>query len=280
MDTLTSLLRGLGIFMIIVGICGIGTGLYALKVVHTHDIEKLSTQEIKQSITENSEDLKGKKSEIENSLTGLRDKVYTASQNTMNASESIKESSLSIAKASSELSLASTELSEASNLNNEAADYLNQSAQLLKNWATNYDINGKYEFRYALDSMITASQRLKESSIKLNDTANKLEDTAESLSATSVHLNDTSIELAETGSKLQESSQEFESFKNPVVGILSNTISTLEDWSKSIDSASGVFKNTKKLIYGMMGYFILIHFIILALGIALIAIEINLRYPA
>jgi prophage DNA circulation protein len=288
------ILKGLGIFLILIGISGTIGGIYALKVVSGYGFGTLSEKEagtMKTSISDLVSDLDEHKTKIENTIDNTAASLEEASEAIESSGEKISLTSKTMGSASKNLTNAAITLREASLSNKNAGGSLDSSANYLETWATNFrDANGdpmsldqKTRFDEACAKMKEASNELKETGNRLDSTASNLEKTASNLQATSLHLQESAQELKAVGEKISESSKRHGLLKSAIGDLIVYISDPLKSSVRDVDTAiyttAGVTLKMKTVLYGAIGYFILLHIIMIGAGISLLVIEVNLFYP-
>jgi ABC-type transporter Mla subunit MlaD len=279
-DIPSLILKGLGVVLILVGLTGTVSGFYALKVVHDYDPGELGTAA--GSIVEIRDTLNKNRDEITTNLESGAGKFSDASAAVTEAGAKVESAALTLGSVASSMTQASADMKSASAANKEAGNLLEDAASGLRDWADAYSFNGsslpqKSAFQDAVDKISDASGKLKETGDKLSSSSANLENSAKSLNGTKTKLEEASVELKDTGADLQGASENFGALKKPYQSVIGEMISPLQDTTESLQSGLG--GDTKTYAYLVVGYFILIHLILLGLGASLVIIEINLFYP-
>jgi ABC-type transporter Mla subunit MlaD len=278
-DVPSLILKGLGIILILVGLTGTGCGLYALKVVHDSGGEigtaTGSILEIRDTLNKNRDDI------TSNLETGAG-RFSDASVAVTGAGDEVEAAAATLGSVAASMTRASADMRSASSANKEAGDNLKEAASGLRDWADAYSFNGtplpqKSAFLDAVGRIEDASLKLKETGDRLASSSENLENSAISLNGTRTKLEETSVQLRGTGSSLQGASENFGALKKPFHSVIGEIISPLQDTTESLQAGLG--GDTETYAYLVVGYFILIHLILLGLGISLVIIEINLFYP-
>lgn len=288
------ILKGLGIFLILIGLSGTIGGIYALKVVSGYSFGPLSEKEagtMKTSISDLVSDLDEHKTEIENTIDSTAVSLEEASEAIGSSGEKISMTSETMGSASENLTNAAITLREASLSNKNAGASFNSSADYLETWAINFrdanddpmSLGQKTRFDDACAKMKEASNELKETGNRLDSTASNLEKTASNLQATSLHLQESAQELKAVGEKISESSKKHGLLKSAIgdliVYISDPLKSSIRDVDTAIYTTLGVTLKMKTMLYGAIGYFILLHLTMIGAGISILVIEVNLFYP-
>ncbi|NOZ76872.1 MAG: hypothetical protein GXO65_04185 [Euryarchaeota archaeon] len=277
-DIPSLILKGLGIVLILVGLSGTAAGIYGLKVVYDYGPEKIGGAT--GSITEVRDTLIQNREEITRNIEEGADRFSNTSTVITRAGESIDSAAVTVGSAAESISRASAGIEAASASNKEAGDLLEDAATGLRSWAEDYSYNGsplpqKSSFQSAVGKIEDASAKLKASGDDLDSGAAELEKTATALNGTMAKLGQASLQLKEAGASLQGASENFEALRKPSRSVIGEMISPLEDTTEGLASRG----DTKTYAYLVIGYFILLHVMMLGLGIALVIIEINLFYP-
>ncbi len=280
------LLRGLGVVLILVGLAGFGTGIYAVKLVggYTEQI-KPGTLGLETSLMDMSSTLRNRKVDFESSIEETRGSLSEASSSVESASGDVSSASTSVDKASKNLTTASSELSQSGELNAQAGDHLKGASEGLSSWADRYESGGsplpeKALFKEATENISRASAKLKESGARTKAAAGNLGETASRLNETASELRKTSDELNKVSDKLEDTGSSISKLKQPISSLLSDLITPLESSTRSVKLINNSASDAKGLLYLVLGYFLVIHLVFIGLGIALIAIEANLSYMA
>ncbi len=278
----STLLRGLGITLVLIGLSGTAGGIYALKLVHSYALDS-NAGFVKTSISEMSEELDRKKAEADASISELSLNLNSASLAVASAGGKLNSTSDTISSASKNLTDAGMNIRLASWSNKDAGIYLSAGATGLKSWAAEYEYNGstlpsKSTFDSAADKITVSAIKLEESGARLDSTARSLESTAASLSSTSSQLREASQELQSAGKNLNQTRKNFDELKEHLGSLISNTSSILKSSAENIERITGLASSVKTFAYALVGYLILLHLIILGIGVAIIIIETNLFY--
>jgi chromosome segregation ATPase len=253
------------IFLILIGVTGIISGIYALNLVQVSSGETFSTKEASKSVLDASL-----------SISKDRNAISTSLEDTMT---NITEAAVKLETASSDIFETSVSLDKASINSDDSANSLANSASDDKEAVT--------ELRSAADAMdklwgpTSAAKEIRDSADKFEDSALEMESASESLAQLSLNLKDAS-------SDLKHSSQEMKGVSNNLV----NTGAGVSATSDSVESmTSRVTVNLNDLVEGLQWldtadkktilnsiiyYFILIHLMIAGTGIALMLIASNL----
>jgi methyl-accepting chemotaxis protein len=283
-DIPSSLLKGLGILLLFIGLFGTISGFYAMWVVYNYDFGSLETGDMKSSISKTTEVLERYQGGIETSITDTSKSLKDASAGMGRTGEEVDSAAKTIEGVSGDMGDAADNLRVASSSQKDAATYLNSAASKYRSWASTATFNGspfpdKSTFDSASKKLETAADKLEDSGKKLELAAEKLDDSAVKLGETSERLTSASQEMGGVGESLNRSAASNEGLKAPLSGVVVEFSNPLKESVKSLETISDVSSNIKTLAYGMVGYLILLHIIILGIGIALIIIETNLFYP-
>ncbi|MFQ5815212.1 MAG: hypothetical protein ACE5G7_01795, partial [Candidatus Hydrothermarchaeaceae archaeon] len=201
-------LRGLGVLLIVIGLIGSATGIYALRLVGSYSEQvEPGTLEMETGLTDLTSILKNKKTDFESSIDEASGGLEDASMGIKDAGGEVHSASVSVNMASKNLTTASAELTRSAQLDVEAGAYLKGASEGLTLWADNYEFNGsplpdKALFKGAVGNMSNASEKLEESGAKTKAAAENLGDTAMRLEETAKELEETSNELKDVGEKL------------------------------------------------------------------------------
>ncbi len=283
-DIPSSLLKGLGILLLFIGLFGTVSGFYALWVVHNYDFGSLETGDMKSSISKTTEVLETHRQGIEASITDTSKNLQDASSSMSDTGEEVDLAAKTIEDVSEEIGAAADDLRLASSSEKDAATYLSSAASKYRSWASSATFNGsplpdKSTFEDASKRLETAADKLEDSGKKLRTAATKLDRSAAKLNETSTRLSTASREMKDVGASLDQAGIGHEKLKTPLGGVVMEFSNPLKESIKSLETISDVSSSIKTLAYGLVGYLILLHIIILGIGIALIIIETNLFYP-
>ncbi len=284
-DIPSTVMKALGISLVLIGITGVFGGIYALKLVHEYDIVNISPDNVTNSITEIRLELEKKTLEIDNTFDDIGSSMEDSSNSIGKVGVKFYESSSDIKTVSNNMSNAAENLQLASDLNKDTAIYLTSAADGLKSWANNYESNGsplpsKSDFINSVDKITTAGNKITSTGEKLSETSENINETSLSLMRTSSGFNETSIELTRLGESLNGTKKNFLSMKVPIGLFISSLSIAMEESSDTIRALVGITNNLKTGAYLLIGYLIIFHIIVLGLGIALIIIDVNLFYSS
>jgi len=277
-------LRALGALLILIGLFGSAAGIYALTLVGSYSAQVApGAMDVKTEITDLSSTLKSKKTDFGASIDDATQGLESASRGIEKSGAQIDSAAASVDKASKNLSSASAGLSQSAALDAQAGEYLKGASVGLDTWAENYEYNGsplpdKVLFQEATENMSKAADKLKESSAKTTEASDSIDGTAESLQETATELKDTGTELQGVGDKLDDTGVGIGKIKGPIVSLISDVIAPLESSARSTRLVSDLASNARAWAYVVLGYFVLVHWIFIGLGIALIILEVNLSY--
>lgn len=280
----SAVIRGTGILLVLIGLSGTIGGIYALKLVYDYDFVSVGTAGVETSISDMTGTLEKNKQEVDSALSNASLSLKITSESLIDTGTRMGSTSKKLESSSINLNESAKQLKRASSLNTDAGVDLNYAYEKLSEWSDSYTSNGSpLPQKSIFDSGIL---KIKETSRKLEVMGDKLESTSDSLEKSANDLNDASLGLQESserlknaGENLTKSSESLEKFKSPLVGMLTDVATPLEDLSSNIGSISNIGPNLKTGAYALVSYIIFLHIIILFIGVALIVIEVNLFYP-
>lgn len=278
------ILRSLGILLVLIGLSGTLGGMYAVKVVHDYNLTSKTPTDMRASIYDVSRNLDAQKADTDRYLSNINSALDNASRSVIAAGDEAAIASDSVGSAASDLTNAGKALKLASSENADAGIYLGSAANELSKWADDYSYNGtplpyKYRFDGAVSDIEMAAGKLKDSGARLESAASNMDKTASNLKKTSSDLKDSSTKLKEAGAQLNQTAEHFNNLKEPLGSLISGIAATMKSSAETIERASGIATSLKTIAYGLIGYLILLHVIILGIGIALAVIETELFLP-
>jgi len=272
-------IRGTGILLVLIGLSGAIGGIYALKLVYDYDFGQVGTAGVETSILDMTESLEKNKRDVDSSLSNTSSSLKTTSGSLVETGTHMGSTSKKLESSSMNLNESAKQLERASSLNTEAGEDLYDAYEKLDEWSDSYTSNGsplpqKSTFDSGILKIKEASRKLELMGGKLESTSESLEKSANDLNEASSELNESSERLKSAGEDLAKSSESLEKFKRPLVGMLTDVTTPLEDLS-----SASIGSNLEIGAYAFVGYIIFLHIILLFVGIALIIIEVNLFYP-
>ena len=279
----SALLKLLGILLVMIGLAGAASGILAVKLVYEYNIEAATTTSIKESISEATSGMETNRKDINGSLFNATKNLGKASTSAIVAGEKTGSASEALKAASSDLTNAANSVRVASTSNKEAARDLRDGAQSLRAWAEIFRLNGselpgKATFQFAADRMTSAGSKLEDSGIRLEATATSLDRIASSVDTASVRFRESSTEQRGMGSSLNQSKRDLDNLRGPLDDFVADVTVPLRESVNGIEVLIGLTPSIKLLTYGVLAYLVILHFIILGVGLAIIIIETNLFY--
>lgn len=278
------ILRSLGILLVLIGLSGTLGGMYAVKMVYDYNLTSKTPTDVRTSISDVSKNLETKKADTDRYLSNINSALDNASRSVVASGDEAAAASDSVGSAASDLTGTGGDLKKASSENTDAGIYLSSAAKELSKWAEDYSYDGnplplKYKFDGAVSNIDKAAGKLKDSGTHLESAASGIEKTASNLKKTSADLKDSSTKLKEAGAELNRTTENFNNLKEPLGSLISGIATTLKSSAETIERASGIATSIKTIAYGLLGYLIMLHLIILGIGIALAVIETELFLP-
>lgn len=273
------ILKGLGIVLILLGLSGILTGLYAFTVVYEFDP---ASEDLTSSLLTTQENLETQRGKIDSSVDTTSSNLSASSTGLSAAQTSQSSAAGNLTSASTGLAASVEDIRSGSQSIDKAGDYLADASDSLKSWADAYSFNGsplpsKTSFKNAVGKIDLAATQLKTSSDKLDASASDIETTAVDISVAATALSASSDGLGDASTGLGRAGDAHMAMKEPMGKVIDEMSGPIKDTTEGISDAMS--SDGKIYVYMLVGYFTLIHMIILGLGIALVIIEINLFYP-
>ncbi len=280
----STMIRGTGVLLVIIGLSGAIGGIYALKVVHDYDFVSVGTAGVETSISDMSASLEQNKQDVDSALSNTTSSLNTTSKSLADTGTRMGSTSEKLESSSIHLNESAKQLEGASSLNEEAGEDLYDAYEKLTEWSDDYSSNGsplpqKSTFDAGTLKIKEASRKLEVMGDKLKSSSESLEKSANDLNEASLDMDRSSETLKTAGEDLTKSSESLEKFKSPLVGMLTDVSTPLKDLNSNIESISNIGSNLQTGAYALIGYTILLHIILLFIGVALIVIDVNLFYP-
>jgi len=285
-DTPSTLLKGMGILLILIGVFGVLSSAYAIKVVSDYDLDSLfleRAESVKSVVGEASTSMEQSRADTLSKIENTSSNLDSASTSIQDSSESISSASGSLLSSSENLSAAGASLRSASASDRAAARYLDDSAEGLESWADNYDYNGtalpgRRDFVSSVRKISDSASEMESSAKDTETAAAGIENTATGIERASEELGEASEELGRVGEDLAEMRDNVEEIGTSIDSLISDLSGGLNTSVEELDAITGYTQETKLSLYAILSYFLLLNFLFIGIGVSLLIVDVNLFY--
>jgi chromosome segregation ATPase len=258
------IIKGIGIFMVFIGVIGTVSGLYALTLVKDYTGTELS-RDASKSIVEASTLLTRDKNNIKDSLENTKKSITEASGGLEGASADLLETSKSLEGSATNIEGASNSISASAQADKDAATQLKSSADAMDTlWGPTAVA---VSLRAAADKMQESASNMEATSASLKEASTNTMAASSNLKDTSKDLDDVSADLNESGDRLSSAAFSVDAMTTRIIENLSELLGGLQ-WLETADK--------KTILYEIILYFIIVHILFGGTGVALILLAANI----
>ncbi|MFQ5801200.1 MAG: hypothetical protein ACE5HH_05730 [Candidatus Hydrothermarchaeales archaeon] len=263
-EKISAVVRAVGILLILVGVTGVISGIYALTLVNDYAGSNLSTRQASKSVIDATLLLSKDTDEIKGSLLDTGDDLEEASKKIEGASAGLSDTSASLEGYSTNIDAAADSMASSAQADKDAAAQLLASADAIE--AVSPETGDKLraagrKIEESGNDMNATSASLKKASLKIKEASAKLKDSSEELKGVSVNLNDTSGSIGSVASSFE--------------GMTTRLTTNLNDLVEGLQLLDTV-GDKKTLLYEVVIYFIVVHLLFAGTGVALLLMAGNL----
>lgn len=256
------IIKGIGIFLVFIGMIGVVSGLYALTLVQDYTGAELS-RDASKTIVEASTLLTRDKNNIKDSLENTKESISGASSGLEDASNDMLGSSSSLEGSAINIESAADSISASAQADKDAAAELKASADAMDALSTE-----------VADRIRAAADKMEESASKMEAASASLKEASANTKAASLKLKDTSADLEVVSSELNESGDRLSMAAISVDAMTTRIGDNLNELLGGIQWLESADKKT--ILYEIIIYFILVHVLFTGTGVALILLAANI----
>jgi chromosome segregation ATPase len=258
------IIKGIGIFLVFIGVIGAVSGLYALTLVKDYTGAELS-RDASKSIVEASTLLTRDKNNIKDSLENTKESITGASRGLEGASADLLDTSSSLEESSTNIDGAADSISTSAQADRDAAIEVKASADAMDTLWGPTEV--AVRLRAAADKMQESASSMEASSARLKEASTNTMIASSKLKDTSADLEGVSSDLNESGDRLSSAAISVDAMTTRVIQNLNELLEGLQ-WLETADK--------KTYFYEIILYFILVHVLFTGTGVALILLAANI----